>query len=292
MKHKIKIAYLILIVAFTLSCEKETETLPENSEMSTQKKETVNAKSFEDLSKLVENGVDLDNYFNSLSTQTNKKSTESISNKIENLGLQFFSNSEDFPCNNLPLENFEEGLVNPLEVITFLNPLDENTNNSAFSAGDILPGVTFTTTGVNSNLLVVLGNGFIGDHSKIIGPNSFDDNLVINFTTNNVTSISMDVLSGWNEGNVEIEFFGNSGSLGVTTVFGTNNGTYLGIESDEPIIKIEFLSTPGTGELIDNFSFGICDSDEDGISNFEDNCPETPNADQLDTDEDGIGDVC
>ena len=34
------------------------------------------------------------------------------------------------------------------------------------------------------------------------------------------------------------------------------------------------------------------DRDEDGVPNDEDNCPDTPNADQRDTDGDGIGDAC
>jgi len=34
------------------------------------------------------------------------------------------------------------------------------------------------------------------------------------------------------------------------------------------------------------------DCDEDGIPNGQDNCPETPNADQGDLDEDGVGDMC
>jgi choice-of-anchor B domain-containing protein len=34
------------------------------------------------------------------------------------------------------------------------------------------------------------------------------------------------------------------------------------------------------------------DSDEDGIVDVKDNCPNTANADQLDTDSDGIGDIC
>jgi hypothetical protein len=34
------------------------------------------------------------------------------------------------------------------------------------------------------------------------------------------------------------------------------------------------------------------DSDGDGVYEFKDNCPNTPNADQIDTDEDGDGDAC
>ena len=43
----------------------------------------------------------------------------------------------------------------------------------------------------------------------------------------------------------------------------------------------------------DNFCITTpIDSDNDGIYDDEDNCPNTANADQFDTDEDGIGDVC
>lgn len=51
------------------------------------------------------------------------------------------------------------------------------------------------------------------------------------------------------------------------------------------------------GNLADHFSFtfqttGPGDDDGDGILNPDDNCPLIPNFDQLDTDQDGLGDVC
>jgi len=45
-------------------------------------------------------------------------------------------------------------------------------------------------------------------------------------------------------------------------------------------------------DFIDSVLNADPDSDGDGISDTNDNCPETPNADQLDTDSDGIGDIC
>ncbi len=36
----------------------------------------------------------------------------------------------------------------------------------------------------------------------------------------------------------------------------------------------------------------VLDSDEDGVPDDADNCPDTPNADQLDYDDDGLGDAC
>ena len=37
---------------------------------------------------------------------------------------------------------------------------------------------------------------------------------------------------------------------------------------------------------------GGADVDEDGVADDVDNCPETPNADQVDSDGDEVGDVC
>lgn len=56
--------------------------------------------------------------------------------------------------------------------------------------------------------------------------------------------------------------------------------------------------TPNPGQ--ENIIFGVSgdacrseiDGDNDGFADEEDNCPEEPNSDQLDTDEDGLGDVC
>ncbi|MGD8918859.1 MAG: trypsin-like serine protease [Nitrosopumilaceae archaeon] len=45
-------------------------------------------------------------------------------------------------------------------------------------------------------------------------------------------------------------------------------------------------------EFIDSVLNGGSDSDNDGITDNIDNCPDTPNADQSDLDSDGIGDVC
>ncbi|MBT8318238.1 MAG: T9SS type A sorting domain-containing protein [Lutibacter sp.] len=57
-------------------------------------------------------------------------------------------------------------------------------------------------------------------------------------------------------------------------------------------------SGPADVGQIDNWSIEICgvvlpsDNDNDGIDNAIDNCIDTPNADQADSDGDGIGDVC
>ena len=52
------------------------------------------------------------------------------------------------------------------------------------------------------------------------------------------------------------------------------DGTYVACSS----------STKGVGDA--------CDLDGDGIRDDADNCPDTPNPDQSDIDNDGVGDVC
>ncbi len=50
--------------------------------------------------------------------------------------------------------------------------------------------------------------------------------------------------------------------------------------------------TVGNCVLNDSSDTTLGDDDDDGVPNEEDNCPDTPNPDQKDTDGDGIGDAC
>ncbi|APD06948.1 thrombospondin-1 [Flavobacteriaceae bacterium UJ101] len=59
-------------------------------------------------------------------------------------------------------------------------------------------------------------------------------------------------------------------------------------------IEIEELTTGNTATEEITITAPECDHDrdDDGIDDERDNCPDTPNSDQLDTDGDGLGDVC
>ncbi|WP_231372829.1 thrombospondin type 3 repeat-containing protein [Aureivirga sp. CE67] len=78
--------------------------------------------------------------------------------------------------------------------------------------------------------------------------------------------------------------------------------TFYGMSSmgDWKLVVTDDYASLDDGELL-SWSIEICgsfdetlfeDNDEDGILNYEDNCPDVANADQADNDEDGMGDVC
>ncbi len=83
------------------------------------------------------------------------------------------------------------------------------------------------------------------------------------------------------------------GQAPLTYTFQMSNFSGLN-PSDIDGISIGFINCdPDSSSWIDYIQFsGFADTDGDGIGNGSDNCPNTPNANQLDTDGDGIGNVC
>ncbi|MGH1385868.1 DUF7619 domain-containing protein [Kordia sp.] len=100
----------------------------------------------------------------------------------------------------------------------------------------------------------------------------------------------------------ELEFLFNDINLPDSTNDEPNSHGYIAF-------RVKPKSTVQIGDIIDNraaiyFDFNapiitnktetriVEDTDNDGIYNYQDNCPDTPNADQADQDNDGMGDVC
>jgi YVTN family beta-propeller protein len=69
----------------------------------------------------------------------------------------------------------------------------------------------------------------------------------------------------------------------VSVINTTTNSVIATIATDQNPWVVEYVQTGGGG---------VIDTDGDGIDDSEDNCPSVANADQADSDEDGIGDVC
>lgn len=197
--------------------------------------------------------------------------------------LTFYDDPADFPCSGLPTEDFEEATNTYPQGVW--NPLDAATSTSFLPAGSILPGISFslTRTGplspyTSPDLNIWAGSNDIVGH--IVLANHQGETLIIEFTDDNVTVVSMKLLTIFsNQATFTINIYGNSEALlGNTTILGgTPVGTYFGVQSENPIKKITIwgydyvwdgYEIPG----VDDVMFGTCvlDTDGDGCNDSED----------------------
>ncbi|MHB1148070.1 MAG: hypothetical protein ACYC01_10820 [Lutibacter sp.] len=266
--------YLLLIISLFTGCEKETTTLPENPAMNVQDTKIIDQNSYKSLFDMIMAGVDMESYYKSLPEQDLKMSNQTTSQITEYTGVEFFYESEagfDFPCNNMPTEDFSSIDIEMSDGSLYFvgSPLDMNTDNGYFSPGDILPGISFTST----NGLYVWNSSY-WDANKLIFTSNYFDDLIINFTSANVTSVSMKIAQVWTGGytNIDIAVYDFSDNLlGTSGVYIQPYGINWGVTSVEPIKKIILTGYfPG----VDNVSFGICDDlDGDGVLNENDAHP-------------------
>jgi len=84
----------------------------------------------------------------------------------------------------------------------------------------------------------------------------------------------------------------NNGQMTLLDRTGNNNGTLSGFALEETASN--WVEDSGNGVSPEECETEACpeDTDGDGVCDDEDNCPDTANADQADSDGDGIGDAC
>jgi hypothetical protein len=129
---------------------------------------------------------------------------------------------------------------------------------------------------------------------------------VWSFTTDNVTNPA----TGWIKGHVYDSISGQPITNAVVTIGGIGLNTALGgyYLHDVPPGQNYTVTAQAPGYSLASYpgviinegndttvDFGLVpsgDSDGDGILDSQDNCPSTPNPNQEDADEDGVGDVC
>ena len=130
--------------------------------------------------------------------------------------------------------------------------------------------------------------------------------ITIMFPEGRIYSASMK-LYAWQMPNIAVRVYGISGNSELFNYYSAYGGKFIGVKLDEPISKIEVSQPymyPSKDEVpgiyyppmyrynyfgIDNIAFASCDSDGDGISDYNDECPNDPDND---IDEDGLcGDV-
>ena len=287
MKKLKLIAYFAIALLFVISCEKETTVEPE----------IINEIQ-------LKTGLESDNPFSENSEKSigNKNFSNDFSNKINDNGISFFIDPENFQDDNCGsiffIEDFENARNVPLGgIVWFSGPLDEFTDNNYFSPGDILPNVAFTqdnSSRVGIDEIVIRNYTNIQGQSHRMSANFDDSNVTIDFS-HNMSSVSMQVyFSVPNE--VTVNVYGRNGMLGSQSILTDNNeGQYIAmVASDEPIVQIKLFANSAVfgWERVDNVSFRYLDSDCDTVLDYLDNCPDTRNSGQADRDKDGVGNKC
>ena len=163
----------------------------------------------------------------------------------------------------------------------------------SFSSPNVGTGLSYTIAGLSlsgtdaNNYYLSAGASFSGTNGEIT-------KAPLTITANNDNGVDTDPAYSGDNGVTYSGFKGTDSvsDLGGTLSYtGTSQGaTAAGTYAIEPtgITSSNYSITFVAGTL----TIIVGDSDGDGVRDPLDNCPTTPNPDQLDTDGDGIGDVC
>ena len=294
MKHLKKLTYVLLTIVLLVSCEKETT---ENELINSTKELELNG--FQSESDAIDSDIVIEAYRASLPQQTKTKGVEAkVVDEVS--GLVFYSDETEFnsdTCGDLAFEDFESSIFSGNG--SMIGILSEFTNNNIYALGDIVPNVSVQGLGENDDL-----NSYLhASNGRIFGPNLYANNTVIKFT-GDVNIVSFEAFRRITSGFMTVSVYSSETLLGTfpiqnveSRVLGTP-GKFFGVVSQNNITKLVLNGDDnggnefGDSEYIDNLRFGVCDSDDDGVFDHEDNCPTTNNPNQEDYDNDGMGDAC
>lgn len=213
--------------------------------------------------------------------------------------------------------------ANGASLVVFFNDLDPANNRDValFEGNDSdhadgFPGETDGWHSVLSNVNYTTGTANVSMHAGDGQPAS-DGNVVFTATPNNGGTNPFTIVDTallWEGVSLPSNGTGRNGlglydvhTFDITALFNSTAGTYVVNLDQNPssdclgliLAMLDFKA--GTlaeicGDGIDNDGDGEidedCDRDGDGIQDDDDNCPDTPNPEQEDLDNDGIGDAC
>ncbi len=173
------LCYLLIVSIVFMNCENELEGID------IQSIETIEQPVYESLHDMTMAGVDFESYFSANPVPISTKKGSEFSRFQEDNGLVFYYEDDgfNFPCNDLDKEDFSKG--NPH--IYTASPLDMNTDDSAFSPGDIHPEISFESS---YGGFYMWYTSYYSMYNSLytIGTNA---NLIINFSGDHVNSVSM-----------------------------------------------------------------------------------------------------
>jgi PKD repeat protein len=172
--------------------------------------------------------------------------------------LVYYSDRATFDADHpgLPVEGFENTLVPDGSIVGCNGPFDNATDNACFAPGGILDGIRLMNT-IPANLMVVIGDGALGQPSALVGPDTFTDDHDITFFNGDVYAVGFDLWAPLGAATFDIYIYGPGDVLlGQTSVLAAVTGTFWGVYSDAPITRIRTESVAGDGELFDDIAFG------------------------------------
>ncbi len=165
---------------------------------------------------------------------------------------------------NLLIEGFETARIGIDHFALMGNPIDSNTNNSIFRAGEILNGFRALTPNDNSfAALSVLAANASGDNSKSVWPTFVGQSLDAVFYSGNVTAVGLD-LFGENPSTptppdsprIITVYDTIGGVLDSSTLLVPHSGAFFGVISTNPIGRIDVSSSNVQFIGFDNIAFG------------------------------------
>jgi len=176
-------------------------------------------------------------------------------------GLTAFADQASFDAatGGFPVETFDNGATAAGALNTCTEPVNSASNDACFAPGDLIDG--FSLTSSSGGGIVVLGDGFIGQSTAVVGPLTFADTFSVDFAPE-VTAVAFNAFSGSpvvTGADVTVTAFdGGGATIGSVTITTTadNVSEFFGFTSAVPIASITVEGIGGTGELIDNLQFG------------------------------------
>jgi hypothetical protein len=167
----------------------------------------------------------------------------------------------------LILENFDNGLTGPGDLDFCESPVSSLSNDDCFEPGDLIGGFQISVDSPGNRgtpPVVVLGDGFIGQPTNVIGATTFADFTVVQFGEANVDAIGFNAYSGSGgpvrgAAGVSVRLYDAGNALIDTLNYPTtaaNAAVFVGFVSPVPVARMEVEGVGGSGELIDGLAFG------------------------------------
>ena len=174
----------------------------------------------------------------------------------------FFDTRNEFedscPADSLTFEDFANG---PAEFSACSGPISAQ-GDDCYEPGEIQTGFEITTNLAQSQDLFFIPAGSFGVRNNAVGADAFPAHTILNFTdsTSEVNAVGFDLYSALGDGApIKLSIFGTQGLID-SVIFDVPQDApfFVGMQSSEPIVSIEFENLDLVLEHIALLSFGNC----------------------------------